>query len=199
MSTISIPIQTRMETLATANIVPPKQFNIEYVFRPVYFYSRFSGLWTFSIARDSTGMAQRARIGFCDILWPIFVICLNFISAFYTYKTFMAERMEYANFTRFIAENLFQMGCFLFVAIGIVLNMIHRRRLVDVLRKFNTFDNEVSQFFRRLFHETKMYLNFCVNKHRYLNSASILITNVVIDMHGCSVWHQHSWLGFCFR
>lgn len=139
----SISILTKMASLASASTVPPKKLNFEYVFRPAYYYSRFAGIWTFSITHDSNGSIQRARVGFFDILWPIFVICSNSVLAFSAYQSFMAEREKYANTTRYIAENIFQMSCFLFVAIGIVLNVINRNRLVDILRRLNTFDNEV--------------------------------------------------------
>lgn len=125
----------------------PRKINFEYVFRPAYYYSRFAGLWTFSMTYDANGMIQGARIGFFDILWPICVICLNFTLAYSAYETFTSKRDQFAYTIRFIAENIFQMSCFLFVVIGIVLNYIHRDRLIQILNKLNTFDNEVSYRF----------------------------------------------------
>lgn len=124
----------------------PRKFNFEYVFRPAYYYSRFAGLWTFSITHDSNGIIQSARLGFFDILWPIIVICLNLTLAFFANKSFVTKREKFPNSTRFIAENIFHISCFLFVIIGIVLNIVHRNRLMNVLRKLNTFDNDVRHY-----------------------------------------------------
>lgn len=135
-----------MQTLANAQTAPLRKFNFEYAFRPVYYFSRFAGLWPFTIIHDSNGKIQRARCGFFDVLWSILVICLYLTLVFFTYETLKREQAKIKNHTLFVVENIFEMSTLSFGALGIALNIINRNELADILRKFDTFDTEVSIF-----------------------------------------------------
>lgn len=136
-----------METMANANKTPLKKLDFEYGFRPVYYFSRLTGFWPFSIIRHSDGTIQKARIGFFDILWSILLICLYLIFAFFAYEVLKVGRDKNEDNIRFYVYNVFKMGSVLFGIFGIILDMRNRNKLVDILRKFNTFDNEVSILF----------------------------------------------------
>lgn len=121
-----------------------KKFNFEHVFRPVYYFLRFSGQWSFSIFHDSNGTIQKACIGFSDALWTILLVCAYSAIVFSSYKKLMKGQEIFENRQRFVAENIFQIGSLVSGVFGIVLNVINRNKLVDIFKKFNTFDNEVS-------------------------------------------------------
>lgn len=135
-----------MDTLETPNNVSPKKLNFEHVFRPVYYFSRFAGLWPFSIIRSSNGSIQKARCGPCDILWLVLVVCFNLTLALDAYEQLKAEREEHEVRIRFVVDSIFEISSFLFITIGIVLDAINRNTLVLILKKFNTFDLMVSHF-----------------------------------------------------
>lgn len=132
-----------METLAGEEKVQMRKFNFEYAIRPIYYFSRLSGLWPFSIVRDSNGKIQRARIGFFDILWPILLICLHLKLSLEYYEDFRATVKNHVIRIRFVVFCILDMTSFLFITIEIVLNGINRNKLVDILGKFDTFGNEV--------------------------------------------------------
>lgn len=135
-----------MKTFAVAKIVQLRKFNFEYAIRPVYYFSRLAGLWPFSIIHDSNGKIRRARIDVFDILCPILVICLNVLFSLDAYKSSKLGLKKHAIRIRIIVFTVFQISSLLFTAIGIALDVINRNRLVDILAKFDTFDNEVRYF-----------------------------------------------------
>lgn len=129
------------------NNVQLRKFNFEHVIWPNYYFTRFIGLWPFSIIHDSNGNIQRARIGLSDMLWSILSICFYLTLAFYTYKKVKtAQEKEIENQLRFVVLNLFLMSSLLVGIFGIIFDMVNRNKLVDILRKFNTFDDEVRDF-----------------------------------------------------
>lgn len=140
-------IKGKMESLANAKNTQLRKFDFEYGFRPVYYFLRFTGLWPFSIIHHSNGKIQRARIGSTDILWLILITCLNLILAFFAIEILMSEQGIQEKRNQFILFSIFKMCSVLFEIFAIVLDIINRNKLVDILRKFNTFDNEVSIFF----------------------------------------------------
>lgn len=134
-----------MRTMATENQrkIQIKKFNFEHAIRPVYYFSRLTGQWPFSIIHDSNGKIQRARVGFFEILWSILVICLNLTVSLDSYEDFKAEQEKHPIRIRFIVGDVLDMSSVLFITIGIVLGIINRKRLVNVLKKINAFDSKV--------------------------------------------------------
>lgn len=133
-----------METLANANNAQLRKFNFEYSFRPVYYFSRFAGLWPFSIIHDTNGKIQEIRFCFFDVLWSISVICLNLTLSFSTYKKLMSRREHRKNDIALVIFYVSKTTYLLIGVFGIVLDMFNRNKLVDILVKLNKFDNEVS-------------------------------------------------------
>lgn len=117
--------------------------NFEFAIRPVYYFSRLTGQWPFSINHVANGTVQRVRVGFFDVLWLTLMICLNIILSFDSYESLIARREKHAIPIRTVMEYLWDMSSFLFVTIGFVLGVINRNKLVNILGKFNTFDYEV--------------------------------------------------------
>lgn len=134
--------------MANKKTVSLKKFNVEHVLRPVYYYSRFSAQWPFSIIYDSNAKVQRARVGFFEMLWPILMICFTIGLAFTAYDQLKSGLEEHVIPIRTVVGEIFGMCTPLFVAIEIVLNLMNRKKLVDVLETFKTFDNEVRQMFK---------------------------------------------------
>lgn len=132
--------------MANANNIQLKQTNFESGFRPAYYFSRFAGLWPFSIMHHSNGKIHRARVGFFEILRSILAICLNLTLLLDVYIEVKAGREKNTIRIQFVMFNIFKMSSLLFCAIVIMLNMINRNKLIDILGKFTTFDNEVSNF-----------------------------------------------------
>lgn len=140
-----------METLPNATVAPLKKFNFEYAFRPLHHFLRFIGLWPFSIIHYSNGKIRKARMHFFDVLRSALIIGLNLLLVVERYKHLRAGQAVQAMRMRFTVFNVFHRSSFLFTGIGIILNVFNRNRLTDLLKKFNTFDNEVREFFLTFF------------------------------------------------
>lgn len=132
---------------ANANNARLRKFNFENVFRPVLQFLHIAGLWPFSIKHYSNGKIRRARVGFFDIAWSILILCFDLVIVFSTFKKLKSGRAKDENRIRFVVYNAFKMTFLLFGAFGILLDVINRNKLVDILQKFNTFDNEVRFIF----------------------------------------------------
>ena len=132
-----------MDALVNEDSFLWKHSNFEHGFRPAYYFSRFAGLWPFSIIHHSNRPILRARIGFFDGLWFILSICLKLTLAFYAYEILKTGREKHTNRIIFIVDNMCDISCCLFGVIATVLDMINRNKLVDILQKFNAFDDEV--------------------------------------------------------
>lgn len=173
-----------MEPLANAIVAPLKKLNFEYAFQPIYQFLRFIGLWPFSVIHYSNGKIHKARMRVFDVLRSTSIICLNLLLSVERYKHLRAGQAVQAMRIRFTAFNVFHRCSFLFTAIGSILNVVNRNRLVDLLKKFNTFDNEVRNVFFAFFPSTwRLNEHFCLIANRYQNSAFNSISSVVIVVH----------------
>lgn len=135
-----------MGTLVNKNNFRMRKISFEHAIRPVYYSTRIAGLWSFTIVHDSNGNIQNARVSLSDILWSVLFICFHATLAFYTYKKVKIAQEKVENQLRFIVLNVFLMTSILTGIFGIVFDMINRDKLIDILRKFNTFDSEVRFF-----------------------------------------------------
>lgn len=142
-----IRFERKMEPLAAANIASKKKFNFEHAFRPIRYFSRFAGLWPFSIVHNSTGTIQRTRIGPLNILSSILIIIWNLTLSLESYGKLRASHESHAVHIRFVVFSAFQISFALFTTIRISMDLINRNQLIDILGKFNTFDDEVRFFF----------------------------------------------------
>lgn len=159
--------------------VPLKK--IEQSFRSVYYFSRIFGLWPFSIARNSNGSIRRARVRPADALWFLISFCLYSVAIYYTYMDITTTRLENRKSFVFLLLNVYQIVYLFFGSCVIVLDLLHRNKLIEILKKFDIFDNEVclSFFDEAIF--VYNTLNFGTSKCRYLNSGFIPIIKVKIE------------------
>lgn len=155
-----------MGPLVNENNIQSQKFNFEHAIRPVFYSTRIAGLWPFSIVRDSNGNIQRARVALSDILWSILFICFHLTLLFYTFKKVKTAQVKIENQLRFIVLSVFLISSLLVGIFGIIFDMINRHLLVNILRKFNLFDNEVRLSFICLFQiqSKPKFRNFLLQK-----------------------------------
>lgn len=137
----------------TVNVrsVQPKSF--EYGFRPIYYFSRVAGLWPFQIVRNSNGSIEKARVRLIDMLWFFTSIFVYLTALFYVYKNMEQLQVSNASYISLSILFMFQTMCLLFGACGIVLDMYNRKKLINILDKFNAFDCKVECVFLLFFLE----------------------------------------------
>lgn len=140
-------MKKEMNLLVDIKNVQSKQLNFEHGFRPIYYFSRFAGLWPFSVRPNLNGTNQKVYVSLIDGLWFTVAFCLYLSFAFIAYERLKAgiegKGKDPFQF-RIVIYDVLQTSSLLFGAIGIVLDMINRKKLFNVLEKFIQFDNEVS-------------------------------------------------------
>lgn len=134
----------KMYNWAHARIVPLEKHDFHTAFRPIYYFSRYMGLWPFSVAHYSKKKIRRASVALVDIFRSISTISLSSTLVMCAYEEIRTQKKYHMNTIRFVVFMAFQLSSFSFLTIGIVLDLINRNRLADILRKFNTFDRKVN-------------------------------------------------------
>lgn len=113
-------------------------------FQPILHCLGGVGQWPFTIIYDSSGSIKEARVYLVNILWFFLSISLYLLSTFYTYEDLQhVDTKEELYFSRLIT-NTSETPTLLFATAGIILNMIIRKRLINILNSFISFDREVS-------------------------------------------------------
>lgn len=138
-------MKCEIDTLDHANRGEAKQLNFEYGFRPLYHFSRAVGFWPFSIRHNSNGAIQSAHISRLDGVWFAISICCNLSTILYFIISMLDDLNpnEKTIFTFRILYTLFRVMSLSIGAVGIILDMLNRYTLVNILKKFIIFDNEV--------------------------------------------------------
>lgn len=120
-----------------------KKSNFTYGIQPIYYFSRIFGYMPFKLVHDSNGLIKGARITLFDILWTVFSIGLHLFATIHFLLTAgcMTENFEIsvilANGTKtlVILRRLFNCLC-------LGMEICNRFKLVDILKKLNSFDEE---------------------------------------------------------
>lgn len=138
-----------MEVLAHTKKGKQKIYNFEYGFRPIYYFSRFAGLWPFSIVHHSNGTIQNARISRLDGVWFSISMCFHLLAIFCSYLDSDDLNDTHATTVTFcILYFLYRVQSLLIGVFGIILDMLNRHRLANILGGFIIFDNEVGEPFQ---------------------------------------------------
>lgn len=127
-----------MESFNNASAGRPKK--VQHGFQPVYYFSRFIGLWPFTIAHNSNGSKKEARVHLIDGFWFLISICLYLTAIFYIYKRIMDLRTSDDN-PYVLVNSITNTVLLLFRAVSIVLDLFNRNSLVNILDKFIIFDS----------------------------------------------------------
>lgn len=150
---VSAEVKREMDTIADTSNAQLKQLNFEDSFRPLYYFSRFTGLWPFSLRHNTNGIIENARIGRLDGAWFLISLSCHLLATYFWYIHIYTKYLEYADantsadvtiFTFSMLYVLLRMKYLSIGVAGIILDLVNRHRLADILRKFIIFDNEVS-------------------------------------------------------
>lgn len=139
-------IITMQSTLndCTENQNQSRKLNFAKTFRPIYYVSRFFGFMPFTIIYDSSGVAQEPKTSAFDIAMVFVSLCA------YSY-TIIGERIMNNTFTTQNYSNIVSFSWKsstihdgLFGIINTIMDLCNRFKYIEILKRFNHFDNEVS-------------------------------------------------------
>lgn len=121
--------------------------NVNFVFsiRPVYHFSRACGLMPFSIIENSNGEVQEPRISVFDGLWFTISLCMQSAMAYIFYQNAKIT-MDPNTKSYFLVLGDYMLYIIVMIY-GILvrgMDLFNRFKLIDIMKKFNTFDKEAS-------------------------------------------------------
>lgn len=119
--------------------------NFASVFRPLYYLSRVWGLASFSILTKLNGELQNPKIHLHDGLWISATITLYSLFAYNTLKTFVPseENVNEKTFVMMVSARLMDLFGFIYGIWGIMWNLRHRFKFINMVNMFTRFDREV--------------------------------------------------------
>lgn len=127
------------------NNINLKKLTFAHSLKPIYILSRIFGFMPFSIIFESNGAIQTARIRKIDFLWFITSIGIYLLSAYYFLIYSMRKpipngRATLSYGTRSIVIFRKCLNC-----LNIGIDMYNRFRLVEILKRINSFDEKASK------------------------------------------------------
>lgn len=125
------------------NALPQNNFSI--LFRPLYFVARIFGLLPFSIIYIETGDIQSSRVNKFDVLW--FVLSFSAYSIllwFYQHKLLLSHVLLDKLGILTVCHDMATILKIILQIISIILDMYNRTQIIDILKQFANFDNEVT-------------------------------------------------------
>lgn len=131
-----------MESLENQSGARPKKF--QHDFQSIYYFSRCIGLWPFTIEYNSNGPINAARVHLFDCLWFLIAICLYLTALLYSLEH--TKSIQNVHEKYFFWNYIYKINHYPSLSFGtvcIVLNMLNRKRLVNILNKFAFFDQKV--------------------------------------------------------
>lgn len=120
--------------------------NCSHSFRPTYLVSRAFGLMPFSIVYHSNGDIDRPKISIFDGLWFALSLCFYLCGIYMTAKVTIFNQIK--SRMSLVSTVGYTICCELGLILGyisIIVNMANRSKLIDIIKKFTIFDQEVSQ------------------------------------------------------
>lgn len=137
-----------------------KKLNFEHCIRPIYYISRACGLLPFSITRNSNREIQTPRINVFDflfftlsIIWYLFLTYNSFHGIQYWPSLNRSQVLTVSNYSLLILGLIFGV-------LTITMDMFNRTRLVAILKKFITFDQNVIFYLSFVFDIILISLDF---------------------------------------
>lgn len=126
------------------NTLKTRLRRLQHSFYPIYYVSRSVGLWPFTILYKANGTIKEARICLPDRLWILLSISIYSVALYYTYEDM--REMNHARVDSYfmdVINYITQIPILLFQVFNIILDMLNRKRLINILDKFINFDRKV--------------------------------------------------------
>lgn len=110
---------------------------------PIYFFSRVVGLMPFTIAHDRDSKILRAKVTAFDFIWFVISISVHTCFVVIWYRNLDYKKIKNVSNVLPIGMGAHATFGLIYSVICVVMDMCNRCKLVDLLRRFMTFDKEV--------------------------------------------------------
>lgn len=115
-------------------------------YQSLYSMSKFFGLLPFQIDRGRTGKIIGEHINFSDLVRSsiIILICVASILSCIFETNLKKPNLDQATIVVLFENYIFTSVRYILNISYVILDIINRKQFVDILRKFDTFDEEVN-------------------------------------------------------
>lgn len=151
-----------------------KNLNFADSFRPIYYFSRVFGLMPYSIIYDSNGDVQEPKVRTLDVLWFVISMCIYILMAVILYQEMNISNLNTSVYILLLGEFVLLMLTLIFGAQVIGMDMCNRFRIIDILKKINTFDKEARHFSRKVLLFDRLILDICSYRWNAWEFVSIM-------------------------
>lgn len=145
---VQFSVKNRLKFKQNEKKYDAKPTNFAHVFRPIYYFARLCGQMPFSIVHGTHGGIREIRIRTIDALWFFISICiystLTCCVCVYLVRAFSNYRIDPSLYVLASGVNLLRLINFLCGILILIMDMCNRHKLVNILKKFTTFDREAS-------------------------------------------------------
>lgn len=126
------------------------KIDFAYSFRPIYYFSRVYGLMPFTITYNARGAINGLEVKMTDLFWFIATLTLNVAMTLMISKdTLYLQDLKFLSNMLSGADYFLEIYCMIFNLLLIGMDMWMRTRLVDILQRITTFDEEVSHLLEK--------------------------------------------------
>lgn len=146
---IMVKTSANNENSPIENEIPVKRINFLYIFRPIYYFSRISGLMPFSITYGANGEVQRPKITILDGIWFVISIFVNSLQVYLTLRVMFVKQTS-PTFVM-ILGNTFLLMTTIYGVGAVAMDMCNRFKFIEILKSLAIFDNQVSGLFLKTF------------------------------------------------
>lgn len=127
--------------------VSSRQMDFWDTFKPIYYFSRASGLVPFSIRRNSNGVVHGPKVNPFDGVWFLFTIVAFLSAAIYSKQNMELQDLNTQIHITIVLNKIHLTLSLIFGSLLIAMDMHNRFKIFKLLERFISFDNEVKPFF----------------------------------------------------
>lgn len=128
-----------------AGVHRSRTFDFVYSIRPIYYFSRIFGYLPFKIVCDSNSIIRSIKVRVFDLLWFILSIFAQILSLTFYIRVSTILNEPHTGLAILIETIAMAMRT-VFNILAIIMDMCHRYKLLEILKKINNFDTEVKFF-----------------------------------------------------
>lgn len=132
--------------------------SFHYSFRPLYFFSRFVGLMPFSVTQSLNGNGLSARVTVYDLIWFILSIVISISLGVIDTTNIRLPQNSNESLTINVGDHLLLIFGLSVGTLSVALDMFNRKRLVNIVESFETFDREVSSIYNTITLHIEFYV-----------------------------------------
>lgn len=135
------------QTNIAASIHRSRAFDFVYCIRPVYYFSRICGFMPYTVIHDLNCKIQRPKIRVYDLIWFILSIFCQILSLVFYFET----RVILSSFAILTESDAIIIAMrTIFNIFAITMDMCHRYKFIEILKKINNFDEDVRHHLNKI-------------------------------------------------